>query len=352
MSNSTYTLMPPTLKRSMEPKLVCCTSMTTIKSEEQFPYQPLCLQIIALPVEYNTVEGVTTLLTQVMMIGEPNNIQIIEKKNYNHTLKMNIVTRSALIDFKYWHNTNVTRDLYSMLNQTKSDKVYTRVPSVTVVISDHVLHWDNGDIMTHLSFREARPMSIIHNKTDSVVAEKLVLSETDWNSLYIPILPNNMQLLHPDKTITVFQPKHLQSFIENDLKLGKVARIDIIDRKLDNIGTVKAVFIHFEYWNNNQTVANLRSALGTQEHYRQHGYHDGNNFHKFLVRDDNGDKVPGYFVFKINHKPIPEAETELNMAQLVAANKVLTEKMAERDEEISKLKAELLALREKVVVSV
>jgi hypothetical protein len=66
------------------------------------------------------------------------------------------------------------------------------------------------------------------------------------------------------------------------------------------------------------------------------------------VRNDNGDKVPGYFAFKINHKPIPEVTTELNMAQLVAANKTLTEKMAERDEEIRRLTEELTILREKV----
>jgi hypothetical protein len=36
------------------------------------------------------------------------------------------------------------------------------------------------------------------------------------------------------------------------------------------------------------------------------------------------------------------------MAQLVAANKTLTEKMAERDEEIRRLTEELTLLREKV----
>ena len=69
--------------------------------------------------------------------------------------------------------------------------------------------------------------------------------------------------------------------------------------------------------------------------------------HKFLTRNDNGDKVPGYFVFKINHKPIPEVSIDLNMAQLVAANKVLTEKMVERDEEINNLKEQLRIMQEK-----
>ena len=72
------------------------------------------------------------------------------------------------------------------------------------------------------------------------------------------------------------------------------------------------------------------------------------NMHKFLVRNENAEKVPGYFVFKINHKPIPDvATTELNMSQLVAANKVLEEKMAEKDELIEKLQAELAELRGK-----
>ncbi len=59
-------------------------------------------------------------------------------------------------------------------------------------------------------------------------------------------------------------------------------------------------------------------------------------------------RVPGYFAFKINHKPIPEvAPTELNMSQLVAANKVLTEKMAERDAEILRLTQALAILQPK-----
>ena len=67
-----------------------------------------------------------------------------------------------------------------------------------------------------------------------------------------------------------------------------------------------------------------------------------------MVINDNAEKVPGYFVFKINHKPIPDvAETELNMSQLVAANKVLEEKMTEKDELIAKLTAELNELRGK-----
>jgi hypothetical protein len=316
------------------------------------------LQIVALPSGFNTSETVTELLSGVMRIGEPSDIRIIEKKNYNQKLKSTIVTRTALVEFKVWHNTPVAHSLYyALLRIGDNDDEQLRGQSVRLHVENTNFQWDNGDPMTHLSVREATmPKPNVAVAAGGVAtdagavasARHLPLTESDWNSLYIPLIPNSMSLLHPDGTIRMFQPKHLQSFIENDIQLGKVSRIDFIDRKIDNVGTVKAVFIHFEHWNDNAAVTNLRNTLNAQDHSRQHGYYDGKYFHKFIVRNENGDKVPGYFAFKINHKPIPEvAPTELNMSQLVAANKVLTEKMAERDAEIRRLTEALALLQPK-----
>jgi hypothetical protein len=350
MSRSTYNNIA--YRQQIEPVVVHCAAHAPAVSSDPFPYPPLCLQIVALPAGYTTSETVTELLSKVMSIGEPLNIRIIEKKNYNQKLKSTIVTRTALVEFKVWHNTPVAYTLYdALLRIGDNDDEQLRGQSVRLHVENTNFQWDNGDPMTHLSVREATmPKPSIASTTDggeaavAAAVRHLPLTESEWNSLYIPLIPNSMSLLHPDGTIRMFQPKHLQSFIENDLQLGKVSRIDFIDRKIDNVGTVKAVFIHFEYWNDNAAVTNLRNTLNTQEHSRQHGYYDGKYFHKFIVRNENGDKVPGYFAFKINHKPIPEvAPTELNMAQLVAANKVLTEKMAERDAEIRRL-TEALAL--------
>ena len=329
------------------PKMVVhFNSITSSISNETFTYSPVSLQIIVLPSEYNTVDGVAELLNKTMMLGEPSNIRIIEKKNYNQKLKTDIVTRSALVDFKHWHNTEATRDLYENLQHIRynlvSAPVYGyRVPSVTAIMNEANLHWENGELMNHLSLREARPGSGVVPEKVADTNDKMTLSDDDWNSLYIPILPNNMYLQHPDRTVSAFQHRYLKTFIENELNLGKVSRVDFIDREMENAGTVKAVFIHFEHWNNSANARHLRDKLNTDGQFRQRGFYDGRNMHRFLVRNDNGDKVEGYFAFKINHKPIPEAETEMNMAQLVAANKVLTEKMAERDEEIAALKEQL-----------
>jgi hypothetical protein len=341
--NTFNSRFPSAADMESSPKMVVhFNSMTTTVSNETVPPSPVSLQIIVLPTEYSTVEAVSELLNKTMMLGEPSNIRIVEKKNYNQKMKADVVTRSALIDFKHWYNTDATRDLYDKLQSMKSVAANGyRAPSVTVVMNEANLHWDNGELMNHMSFREARPGSGVVPEKVSNQNDKMDLSAEDWNSLYIPVLPNNMYLLHPDNTVTSFQPRFLKTFIENELNLGKVSRVDFIDREMENAGTVKAVFIHFEQWNDNANARYLREKLNTDGHFRQRGYYDGKYMHKFLVRNDNGDKVEGYFAFKINHKPIPEAETELNMAQLVAANKVLTEKMAERDEEIRLLKEQL-----------
>ena len=311
-----------------------------ILSETQ-PLSPhTSLQLVSLPREYNDEDAVRSLFQDVLCIGEVSNIRIIERKNYNQRLRTDVVTKTAFIDFVNWNNTSATTMLDAFVNSASQ--------SVTGVLEE-TIHWENGDPMTHLSLREAKNGSgriVVPAKSDSDT-NAMALDESDWNSLYIPILPSNMMITHPDNTTNAFQPKYLKSFIENDLKLGKVQRVDFIDRELEDSQVVKSVFIHFESWNNNSNAKFLRDKLNTVGQFKQKGYYDGRNMHKLSVLNQNGDKVPGYFVFKINYKPIPDvSETELNMSQLVAANKVLEEKMGERDELIAKLTAELDQLRE------
>lgn len=302
------------------------------------------LQLVSLPSEYNSKDGVKELIEEVLRIGKVDSVHIIKRKNYNHRLHTEVITNTAFIDFISWNSTPSVEELYRLLNLESN--LQGRTNSITAITSTPI-HWDNGDTMTHLSIREARVGSgKVETETITAAAsdEGLVLAQDDWNSLYIPVLPNNMYIQHPDNTTNTFQPRHLKMFIENDLKLGKVQRVDFIDRELDDSKiVVKSVFIHFESWNNNTNTKFLREKLNTVGQFKQKGYYDG-GMHRILVRNDNGDKLPGYFVFKINHKPIPEVgETELNMSQLVAANKVLEEKLAERDEEIRALNEKLAA---------
>ena len=306
------------------------------------------LQLVSLPIEYNDTDAVIALFETILRIGKVSNVRIIERKNYNQRLRSQIVTKTAFIDLECMYNTQAVRDLHMALNDRESLMVS---PSVTVV-TEIPIHWDNGDNMTHLSIRTAtdgsgKPKEVQQPIASTSEPENMELAAEDWKSVYIPILPSNMYVNNPvDNSYHTFQPRNLKSLLENELRLGKVQRVDFIDRELEDGQTVKSAFIHFDYWYNNNNAKFLRDKLNTSGQFKQKGFYDGSNTHRFMVRNDNGDKVPGYFVFKINHKPIPEVEeTELNMSQLVAANKVLEEKMAERDELIEKLQAELAELR-------
>lgn len=315
--------------------------------DNSFDNKNISLQLVSLPIEYNDTDGVIDLFENELKIGKVLSVRIIERKNYNQRLRSHIVTKTAFIDMEGIHNTPAVRDLQSSLNN--KDNMMTS-PSVTVV-TEFPIHWENGDNMTHLSIRTAtegsgKPREVSPPSTATASTsepENMELSNDDWKSVYIPILPTNMYVNNPiDNSYHTFQPRNLKSLLENELRLGKVQRVDFIDRELDDGQVVKSAFIHFEYWHNNNNAKFLRDKLNTSGQFKQKGFYDGSNTHRFMVRNDNGDKVPGYFVFKINHKPIPEVEeTELNMSQLVAANKVLEEKMAERDEEIRALNEEL-----------
>ena len=46
-----------------------------------------------------------------------------------------------------------------------------------------------------------------------------------------------------------------------ELKFGKIQRIDIIERKNDKGDPFKRAFIHFEKWNNNECVETIRQKL-------------------------------------------------------------------------------------------
>ena len=61
-------------------------------------------------------------------------------------------------------------------------------------------------------------------------------------------------------------------------------------------------------------------------------------FCQLYALNEDSDKVPGYIVFKINHKPIPEVENEVNIHQLQAANVYLTEELEKKTKEVEELK--------------
>ena len=172
--------------------------------------------------------------------------------------------------------------------------------------------------------------------------DALALDDDQWKSVYIPVIPNNLYLANPLNTASSnrFQAKYLKSFIENNLQIGSVKRIDFVDRSIENSDVpVKSAYIHFNHWFDSKNAKTLRYNLNTHGKHRQNGYFaaDGMGSKFYSVLGD-GSYGSGYFMFKINHKPIEEVDYEVNVPQLVATNRILEQKIKEKDAIFQRIK--------------
>lgn len=173
---------------------------------------------------------------------------------------------------------------------------------------------------------------------------RLELEEGEWTSVYIPVISDRLVLKNHLDNIHKFQPKFLRDFLEKVLRIGKIRRIDYVDRDIPNSSTpVKGAFVHFEYWYDTQTARNLREKLNTYGQFRQKGYiYKGKRCNFYQHNGDINELArPGYFDIRINHKPIEETECDWNIHQLYAENKKLEEEMSNIQNENQQLKQEL-----------
>jgi hypothetical protein len=165
---------------------------------------------------------------------------------------------------------------------------------------------------------------------------RMELELDSWTSIYIPVLSDKLVLKNHNDMINKFQPKFLRDFLEKVLRIGKVRRIDYVDRDIPNSSTpVKAAFVHFEYWYDTQTARNLRDKLNTYGQFRQKGYmYKGKRCNFYQHSGDITDPArPGYFDIRINHKPIEETECDWNIHQLYAENQRLEKEMSALQDE-------------------
>jgi len=185
-------------------------------------------------------------------------------------------------------------------------------------------HFANGKPMTHLKITIDRNMMAKRPPYSDV----LQLVESDWRSIYIPVVPNDLAIDGAEVDLTYM--------FEDQLKVGRISRIDYVTRILpDSEKEVRSAYIHFEYWCDNLDVGRIRKFMNEAGEFHCRGYYNGFDFLRF---DNNR-----FLALKINHKPIPEADGSLNIHQLNAIKIAL-------EQENSDLRAELEALHEQNVL--
>jgi hypothetical protein len=157
-----------------------------------------------------------------------------------------------------------------------------------------------------------------------------------FKSLYIPVLPKDMSLGGEH----LFDEASLKNYFEEKIQLGKVNRIDYVEKKLANNSTNISAFVHFDMWY--ETAENMLYDLKEESEIRLNGYWTPNRRQYINIRSKNNLALQRYFAVRINKTPIPEVKVpELNIHQLIASNKFMENLIEEQ-----KIKME--AMEEKI----
>lgn len=201
---------------------------------------------------------------------------------------------------------------------------------------------------------------------NSLGCEVLKMDEDTNTSLYVPVFPPNMSFmsstLEGGQTVK-FEPKHLKYYIENCMRLGKVRRIDFATREVPNFTTPQVcAFVHFDCLFENRNSRDLITALNPENggSYRSFGFHTEDGDFCYLTKrsninvrqinfaprseafESNVRECGGaHLLFKKNHKPISSNDDSTrNIEQVLAENKLLIEKLQQKEEEIRIMKME------------
>jgi len=306
------------------------------------------LRIVSLPFGYYTEDDVRNLIENVLQIGKTTFIKV-QQRRFN-----NAFYYSAFIDFEHWYDSEIAINLQLHIEENlvidteESENISTK--SFNLSLPEFNFCWANGQPMKHISFK----------LIDKVVSENLTefpetnikrpLSESDWNSIYIPIIPDDLVAIN-GTVMSVVTQDELINIIQNKLRIGEISRIDYVySEPKEGEKTVKSAYIHFKCWYDNIEVENLRNELNTKGSKRYYYFGIRPNQYSFKSYDEEKEMyVNRYLVFKINHKPIPEAPEGLNIHQLAAANDFLNNLVKEKDEQIESMSKEIAELNEKIL---
>lgn len=165
-------------------------------------------------------------------------------------------------------------------------------------------------------------------------------SEESLISLYVPVIPPNLFFTtsetakDEDNKSRKFQPKFLKYYIENSMRIGKVRRIDFATREVPQYTTPQVcAFIHFDCFYDNDSTKTMLSSLDREGKYRSYGFQSEDAYVKLGGQHSNP-----HLLFKINHKPIDTPKDyERNIEQVMAENKLLIERLQEKEETIRKV---------------
>lgn len=284
------------------------------------------LRIVSLPRHILTKEDVYNFVVRYLGVSMVASIEIV----YLKTIK-GVHYRSAFVHVTEWHQADAN---------TRADLERAGIVGEKLQITN--IQFDNGKPMGHIhivmtSKSRQKPSlgSMPSQEQSQPSAQQLQPSaqpvQSTWMSIYIPVLPPNLQT-HPSMIYDT--EENLKHFFEFELLLGKVSRIDFVERPAVESGRkpIRSAYVHFEHWYNTRSNTNIRSSIDESGSFVCNGYYFNTDLTPFMNNR--------FLTFKINHKPIAAVPnpSSMNVHQLVAAAEALAARVSELEKENIELK--------------
>jgi hypothetical protein len=279
------------------------------------------IRIVSLPSELQTTYDVATFCENVLHINEVAGVSILPLQT-----NLGVRYRSAIVDIAKWEETNSYLQTLGV-----PDNTGVQISEKDLPMS---IHFDNGKPMPHLKVIVATPQNPATTPLD--------LSQGDWTSIYMPVLPADLAMDNGD--VKYNDEASLSAFFEDELKIGQVSRVDFVTRIIPGQETtVRSAYVHFDHWYDNNITKTVRKTIQARGEFVCHGYYNGFDFCKF--------DRSRFITFKVNYKPIPTADASLNIHQLAAAKEALEKRVAELEARNAELENRIQAKDQPMTLS-
>jgi hypothetical protein len=272
-------------------------------------------RIVSLPREIQTSSEVAWYVEEIVRYGAVESVDIISNVAANGAR-----FSSAIVNMAASASWQIQRQRFIEAGKSGliANSYYTNASTGEIV----QFCFDNGKPMLHIK----------HVLLDAPVEERTE-SLSNWTSLYIPVIPNDIEHLQTEE--------NLKQFFEQDMQLGSVNRVDFVSRSIaDSALSVRSAYVHFNSWSNNQTAVHVREQIDGRGEFKCVGYYEDDQFKRFANRR--------FMVLKMNRSPIPQAAPDANIHQLAARNAQLEALVEELNSKLIMLETMNDMLKEKL----
>jgi hypothetical protein len=286
------------------------------------------LRIVSLPRELKDEYEICDFVAD--LIGGVRNRVTIE----HMTSPAGVYYRTAIVEIGLWPDDEFCKaQKQRLVDAGDKGVIFTDFPNwLTGKQVPLNFHFNNGKPMSHIKIIAIKPVKPVEPVEPVILStDPLMLPQDAWTSIYIPVLPADLEMDNGDMRYN--KNDTLCEFFEDQLKIGRVSRIDFMDKSIPGQHYVgRCAYVHFDTWYDNEVANLVRQNIDEKGEFWCNGYYDGYEFCRF---DRNR-----FITLKVNHKPIPVAPADMNVHQIAAANAALEARVKELEEQNAQLKAD------------